>query len=178
MKRAVLSGAALLTAFVLPGCPVYPEDRGCFSDDDCPPGALCHSAGYCVMPGGSSTGGKSGSSSIGQCDAPTDCRANETCGEDGRCSTGSCRFHGCVAGFSCEAVEGVWSCVRSSGTGGMPGDSGPDARRDSGRSGAGGGGAGGDDAGGGDATDDVVTVDSSAVDANGSSDSASDATPE
>jgi hypothetical protein len=118
MKKVVLSGAALLTAFVLPGCPVYPEERGCFSHEDCPSGYACHAAGYCVLPGG-----QAGTGFADRCDDPKDCRVNETCGRDGRCHVGDCTFQsiGCVSGFECRAVDRVWTCTPSGGTGGTGG---------------------------------------------------------
>jgi|SoiMethySBSTD1v2_1073268.scaffolds.fasta_scaffold01228_26 hypothetical protein len=178
MKRAVLSGAALLAAFILPGCPVYPRDEACFNDYDCPVGSACYEDGYCAP----ASGGRGGGSSIGLCDEPSDCKANETCGSDGRCHTGSCRFHKCVSGFSCEAVEGVWSCVRGGGgTGGAGGSYGSGGRYGSGgsqstdaqvsdapRPDTGSGGAGGES----DAAADQTAPD--AAGSGGSSDSAAD----
>lgn len=123
MKRVVLSGAALLTAFVLPGCPIYPEERGCFSDADCHSGELCHVNGYCV---GTGSGGRGGSPSLPQCDEPSDCKVNQTCGKDARCHVGSCGIDstGCVRGFECVTLDGVHTCVRQGGTGGAGGASG------------------------------------------------------
>lgn len=173
MKRVVLSGAALLATFVLPGCPVYPEERGCFSNEECPPGAACHAAGYCVL-----VDGAAGTGSLGQCDEPKDCRANETCGKDARCHVGSCKFHDCVSGFECRAVQGVWACTNDTGSGGASGTSGyggdanvadssqPDVNADA----AGSGGAGTD---GGDS---ALPDDSGS--GGGSTDSASDVAPD
>jgi hypothetical protein len=135
MKRVVLSSAALLAALVLPGCPVYPEERGCFTHEDCRGGEVCSVNGNCVIANGGAGGaGGAGGSSSGQCDEPSDCRGNQTCGRDRRCHVGDCTFHGCVSGFECRQVEGDWACARSGGgTGGSAGygdaavDSEPDA---------------------------------------------------
>jgi hypothetical protein len=179
MKKVVLSGAALLTAFVLPGCPVYPEERGCFSHDDCPSGYACHAAGYCVLPDG-----HAGSSSVPQCDEPRDCRVNETCGRDRRCHVGDCTFQsiGCVSGFECRSVDRVWTCTPSGGTGGTGGSSGyggvdasqPDVNP------GGSGGTGPDgavpDGGGGDATSDSASDAASDSASDAATDATSDAT--
>ena len=128
MKRVVLSSAALLAALVLPGCPVYPEERGCFSQEDCRSGEVCSVHGNCVNAAGGAGGGAGvagvggvGGSSSGSCDEPSDCRGNQTCGRDARCHVGDCTFHGCVSGFECRQVEGDWACARSGGTGGSAG---------------------------------------------------------
>ena len=163
MKRVVLSVAALLTAFVLPGCPIYPEERGCFSHEDCPSGYACHAAGYCVL-----VDGNAGSGSGPQCDEPKDCRVNETCGKDRRCHVGDCTFHGCVTGFECRSVDRSWACTQSSSTGGAGGSSGygGDAAADSSQPDVNAGGTGG-------TGPDGAAPDGSAGD--GASDSASDA---
>jgi hypothetical protein len=184
MKKVVLSGAALLTAFVLPGCPVYPEERGCFSHADCPSGYACHAAGYCVL-----VDGHAGSGSVAQCDEPKDCRVNETCGRDGRCHVGDCTFQsiGCVSGFECRAVDRVWSCTPSGGTGGTSGAGGSsgyggDAAVDGSQPDANAGGTAGaapdgavPDGGGGDATSDSASDAPSDSASDSASDSSSDA---
>ena len=177
MKKVVLSGAALLTAFVLPGCPVYPEERGCFSHEDCPSGYACHAAGYCVL-----MDGHAGTGSTPLCDEPRDCRVNETCGRDRRCHVGDCTFQsiGCVSGFECRAVDRVWSCISSGGTGGTGGVGGssgyggvdasqPDVN-------PGGSGGTGPDGGGADATSDSASDAASDSASDAASDSTSDAT--
>jgi hypothetical protein len=115
MKRVVLSSAALLAALVLPGCPVYPEERGCFTREDCRSGEVCSADGDCVSAAGGAGGAGVGGSSSDQCDEPSDCRGNQTCGRDRRCRVGDCTFHGCVSGFECRHVEGDWACARSDG---------------------------------------------------------------
>jgi hypothetical protein len=159
MKRAVLWSAALMTAFALTGCPVYPDDRrGCFDDEDCAPGYACdHATGACFLPGGGGSGGGSAS-----CSAPDDCRLNETCDKSGVCQTGSCHVDsvGCVSGYSCEIVDGTWTCVASSSSGGAAGASGAagaggaDAGTSTGGSGGEASSDGGDDEGGGGAAAD------------------------
>jgi hypothetical protein len=166
MKRVVLSSAALLAALVLPGCPVYPEERGCFVHEDCRSGEVCSAHGDCVNAVGG-VGGVGGSSS-GQCDEPSDCRGNQTCGRDRRCHVGDCTFHGCVSGFECRQVEGDWACARSGGgTGGSAGYG--DAAVDSEPDAAGSGGTGTD------ASDGAVPDAGSDADDDASADSGSDA---
>jgi hypothetical protein len=178
MKRVVLSSAALLAALVLPGCPVYPEERGCLTREDCRSGEVCSVHGDCVIANGGA-GGVGGSSS-GQCDEPRDCRGNQTCGRDGRCLVGDCTFHGCVSGFECRQVEGDWACARSDG--GVGGSAGyGDAAVDSEPDAAGSGGTGTDasdsavpDAGN-DAGDDAPGDSGSDAQADAPGDSATDA---
>lgn len=169
MKRALLTGFLLVGAALLSGCPIYPEDRlVCETSLDCPDGYACSaSTGYCYLPSSGSGGGTSG----GSCDEPKDCDFNETCSSKGVCKTGSCKFHGCVAGYTCAIEGGTWTCVGggSGGTGG--GDAGSDADVDSGvdaSSGGTGGSAGSDAATGGAAGGDAASGGS------GGSDAASD----
>ncbi len=98
------------------------------------------------------------------CASPLECFENETCGDDGLCHSGNCRFWGCVAGYSCvvtasqtaECQPGDGSTTQ--GVGGEGGGQGGEAAEGGGGAGGsggeaeGGGGAGGDDptgAGGG-----------------------------
>ena len=57
MKHALLFGLSLVGAALVPGCPIYPEERlFCESSLDCPSGYACDpGSGYCVIPSG--TGG-------------------------------------------------------------------------------------------------------------------------
>lgn len=165
MKRALLTGFALLGASLLSGCPIYPEDRlVCDTNLDCPGGYACGSNGYCYLPGGG--GGPSGPS----CNEPKDCDFNETCTAKGVCRSGDCSFHGCVSGYTCAVDQGVWSCVQSSGSGGTGGgdagtDTGSDAPSEGSTGGA--GGTGGSDAssGGSDAATDGAAGSDAASDA-------------
>ncbi|MBE7484710.1 MAG: hypothetical protein HS104_32680 [Polyangiaceae bacterium] len=173
MKRALLTGFLLVGATLLSGCPIYPEDRlVCETSLDCPDGYACSAAtGYCYLPSSGSGGGTSG----GSCDEPKDCDFNETCSSKGVCKTGTCKFHGCVAGYTCAVEEGTWTCVGggSGGTGGSDAgsDAASDADIDSGvdaSSGGTGGSAGSDAATGGAAGNDAASGGS------GGSDAASD----
>ena len=174
MKRVVLSGAALLAALVLPGCPVYPEERGCFSNQDCRAGEMCNVHGNCVIPPSSVGGAGGAGGGTGQCDEPSDCRGNQTCGSDRRCHIGDCTFHSCVRGFECKPVNGEHTCTRvgdaAGGAGGTAGQG--DAAVDSGQ-------AGGDAAGSGgtgtDASDDAPPTDAGSEDAPSSDGGGTDA---
>jgi hypothetical protein len=106
MKRAVLWSLTLFLALCLPGCPIYPDDQGCFSDSDCGGGYTCdYPSGLCVQ-----------TEPVPECRRPEDCVANYTCGPDQECHPGSCYFHGCVAGYSCQDYQRAWRCVQD-GTG-------------------------------------------------------------
>ena len=148
MKRALLIGLSLLSAALLSGCPIYPEERlFCETNLDCPAGYACDGdTGYCRVVGG--TGGATGKT----CDAPKDCGFNQTCSSKGVCKTGDCSFHGCVTGYTCVVDQGTWACV--SGTGGTGGSAGPDGGDGSAGT-DGGDGSAGDD-GGSDATTDAA----------------------
>ncbi len=159
MKRAMLTGLALVGAALLSGCPIYPEDRlVCETSLDCPDGYSCSaSTGYCYLPAGSG-GGPNG----GTCDEPKDCDFNETCSSKGVCKTGDCSFHGCVAGYTCAVDQGTWSCVAGGSGGTDGGDAGSDAPSDGSAgsdasSGGTGGSAGSDAATGGAAGSDAAT---------------------
>ena len=39
------------------------------------------------------------------CSSPFECLETETCGDDGACHSGNCRFWGCVEGYSCVTTE-------------------------------------------------------------------------
>ncbi len=145
MKRALLIGLSLLSAALLSGCPIYPEERlFCETNLDCPAGYACDGdTGYCRVVGG--TGGATGKT----CDAPKDCGFNQTCSSKGVCKTGDCSFHGCVTGYTCVVDQGTWACVSGTGGTGGAGGTGGSAGTD------GGDGSAGDD-GGSDATTDAA----------------------
>jgi hypothetical protein len=104
MKRAVLYAVTIVgAALALPGCPIFPEDHGCFGNHDCAPGYVCDRAsGACVA---------SSSLPDGTCTQPSDCGINETCASDGICRIGDCTFVDCVAGYTCDINDGSWSCI-------------------------------------------------------------------
>jgi hypothetical protein len=175
MKRAAVWSAALMTAFALTGCPVYPDDdRGCFDDEDCAPGYACdHVTGACFLPGSGGSGGGSAS-----CSEPDDCRLNETCSKSGVCQPGSCHVEsvGCVSGYSCEIVDGTWTCVASSSSGGAAGASGAGGAVDAGMDAAAetSSDSGDDDGGGGAAADGGLAESGSAAAAGASPDASND----
>ena len=155
MKRALLIGLSLLSAALLSGCPIYPEERlFCETNLDCPAGYACDGdTGYCRVVGG--TGGATGKT----CDAPKDCGFNQTCSSKGVCKTGDCSFHGCVTGYTCVVDQGTWACVSGTGGTGGAGGTGGSAGTDGGDGSAGtdgGDGSAGDD-GGSDATTDAAS---------------------
>jgi hypothetical protein len=106
MKRAVIACLSTAVALFMTGCPIYPSDNLCHSRWDCAPGYTCdQGSGTCAAPAPA-------------CIRPTDCtNENETCTPDGTCQIGTCRLLGCVAGFTCSAVNGVWTCAQGSGRG-------------------------------------------------------------
>jgi hypothetical protein len=107
MKRALLWPTALLVALGASGCPIYSNDRGCFSDSDCGNGYLCESpSGLCVR-----------AENAYACKSPADCYPNYTCGADRHCSAGSCQLNGCVSGYSCRPYSGSWACLRDGSVG-------------------------------------------------------------
>jgi Cys-rich repeat protein len=112
MTRAALMALLGTTAMVLQGCPVFPDDpRGCTSDSQCPSGYFCElGSAVCSQPAQNRI-----------CRAPDECGVREVCGDDGRCHVGSCSLSGCVSGYACEAVGGVWQCVASGGAAGASG---------------------------------------------------------
>jgi hypothetical protein len=117
MKKKLFPGACALLVLVsvgLSGCPVYDDDsEGCYDDYDCSSGYYCdYPSGACL---------RYGSSDL-ECDAPSDCAANETCSKSGICAVGDCHFKsvGCVSGFECSSARGFWECVRE-GSGGSDG---------------------------------------------------------
>lgn len=116
MKRLLLLAALLGTSSMLPGCPIYADDDDCRNDSQCAPGYACdESTGDCR------------STARTQCDQPSDCDGNQTCGRAGRCRAGDCTFEeiGCVSGYVCAAPDGVWRCVtESGGAGGATGEGG------------------------------------------------------
>lgn len=137
MKRWLsLVALASLPAFVS-GCPIYEDTSGCFDDLDCPSGSTCDvPSGLCVAAGGGAPGRS--------CSMPSQCSQNETCSADRTCKSGSCRFHGCVAGWACGVADRSWQCISTA-------DAGPDSS-DASEGGVGGSsGAGGAAGGGGDA---------------------------
>jgi hypothetical protein len=106
MKRVLFGSAMVAFALGLAGCPIYPNDDGCVIDSDCTDGFSCdYSSGSCVR-----------ADEANVCHAPSDCYPNYTCAADNHCSPGSCRFHGCVTGYSCENDTGRWACVPSGTT--------------------------------------------------------------
>lgn len=51
------------------------------------------------------------------CSSPLECFENETCGDDGVCHSGNCRFWGCVAGYSCVTTDrGTAECQQGDGS--------------------------------------------------------------
>jgi hypothetical protein len=100
------------------------------------------------------------------CTSPLECFENETCGEDGVCHSGNCRFWGCVAGYSCVTTDrGTAECQQGDGSttgqggggeGGSEGTGGAGGESPDGAGGAGGGtgegGAGGATGAGGEGT--------------------------
>jgi hypothetical protein len=107
MKRALLWSMVLSVSLGLTGCPVYPDDGGCFEDSDCGSGYACdYPSGACVR-----------TTQPVECTKPADCAANYSCGEDNRCHAGSCAARGyrCVAGYVCDGSSGSWECVRDPG---------------------------------------------------------------
>lgn len=177
MKRALLTGFALVGATLLSGCPIYPEDRlVCETSLDCPDGYACSAAtGYCYLPSGSG-GGPNG----GSCDEPKDCDFNETCSSSGVCKTGTCSFHGCVAGYTCAIEQGAWTCV-AGGSGGSGGsDGGSDAETDgsagsdSGADSSSGGSAGAGGSAGSDAATGGAAGSDAGIDGSAGSDAAND----
>ena len=150
MKRAVLWSLTLFVALCLPGCPIYPDDQGCFSDSDCGRGYVCdYPSGLCVQ-----------TQTTPECQRPEDCQANYTCGSDQQCHPGSCYFHGCAPGYVCQDDQGVRRCVRN-GTGNLDAGAAPDAPtpRDAG------------------INDDASSFDSSVRDSGNAPEAASDAAP-
>jgi hypothetical protein len=115
---ALLGGGALLA----PGCAIYDDEwtGECILDCQPPPEEP-------------------------SCAAPSDCLANETCGDDGRCHSGNCRFWGCVAGYACIVTDrGTAECEPGDGGGGGAGGSGAAGEGGAGgATGAGGSGEGG-----------------------------------
>ncbi|MGC4087562.1 MAG: hypothetical protein QM756_06655 [Polyangiaceae bacterium] len=89
---------------MLPGCPIYGDDQGCSVDDDCPDDYACDDL--------------VGSCRPNSCTAPTQCPSNQTCSRDGKCVVGDCSWAdiGCVTGYACSSVSGVYECVRGSST--------------------------------------------------------------
>jgi hypothetical protein len=125
MKKKLFPGACALLVLVsvgLSGCPVYDDDsEGCYDDYDCSSGYYCdYPTGACL---------RYGPSDSNECNAPSDCAANETCSKSGICAEGDCHFKsvGCVSGFECSSARGFWECVREgsgTGDGGAPASSG------------------------------------------------------
>jgi hypothetical protein len=106
MKRALIACLLTTVTLFMAGCPIYPSDNLCHSHWDCAPGYTCdQGSGTCVAPAPA-------------CVRPADCtNENETCALDGTCQIGSCRLVGCVAGFTCAAVNGAWTCTEGSASG-------------------------------------------------------------
>ena len=126
----------LALAGIVPGCPIYDQDAGCFDDLDCAPGYLCDGVtGICYAEGQGAL-----------CNRPSDCDTdnNETCDRTGTCAIGDCHFPsvGCVQGYVCSSESGRWQCVsEDAGQGG--GDAGGAASVSGGAPGAGGAPGGG-----------------------------------
>ncbi|MEB2312819.1 MAG: hypothetical protein OZ928_13280, partial [Polyangiaceae bacterium] len=133
MKQTAVLGTLFASVLLLPGCPVFPDPVPCLSSADCAGGFVCDfGSGSCVR----ASGGSGGASGGRVCARPSDCGANETCGQDARCHLGDCTFKrtGCVTGYQCQVSNGAWACVpESTGSGGMAGGAGA-----AGASGAGG----------------------------------------
>ncbi len=89
---------------VLLGCPMY-GSTDCRDDRRaCAAGLTCDlRTGLCVTVERSAAGER--------CDAPEQCAEGTTCGDDGRCHSGSCALHECVTGYQCEVVDGGHTCV-------------------------------------------------------------------
>lgn len=122
-----LAGLAVLAVAGLasPGCAIYDDEwtGDCILDCQPPTDALA-------------------------CAGPSECLENETCGEDGRCHSGNCRFWGCVEGYGCEVTDrSTAECVPGGGQGGQ-GAGGDQGGGDQGGSGPGGGDQGGGGGGG------------------------------
>lgn len=108
------------------GCSSNDIDYGCYSDGDCGEGYRCEdSTGACYA----------WTDTVDIfCKKPTDCITGYTCGEDRRCASGDCSFHGCVTGFECESSTGRWECLPTSV--GAAGASGNEDNSQAGTSGA------------------------------------------
>ncbi len=126
MKRHATGLLAGLSALVLSGCPIYPNEIECYDNFDCPSGTYCNEYNHCVKPpdGFGGSGGSAGTGGFSNaCDEPDDCGPNETCGEDGTCHTGDCFFSGCVSGYEC-VLDGYQYVCLPVGTGGSGGGTG------------------------------------------------------
>jgi hypothetical protein len=128
MKRFALLVCLLAVALMVPGCPIYGSDDGCYQDSDCPGGYLCDGlTGLC-------------SPSVAVvCSTPAECGASETCGRDGLCHAGDCSWPkiGCIAGLECSGASGMFRCVEGTSGGGAGGQGGETGMSGA-RSGAGG----------------------------------------
>ncbi len=144
MKQIFWMSLFGLSAAVLGGCPIYPDNgsqrvcRGssCYScpndyysdgcstwqcnyDSECPGDYQCIS-NQCVSSGRPDSGFT--------CTQPGDCSAGENCGSDGQCHVGDCSNSGCPSGLQCKLSNGTLQCVGTpTRDGGTTSDSGHDS---------------------------------------------------
>lgn len=116
-KRRTRGMLLVLAGFATQACPMFSGEPGCWYDGDCAPGFLCDRRDGTCFP--------EPVVQFESCTEPADCRVGETCSPDALCVPGDCTFSGCIAGFSCDVIDGRWSCrPESAAIGGMAGQGG------------------------------------------------------
>ena len=116
-KRRIQSMLLLFAGITTQACPMFSDDAGCWYDGDCAPGFLCDRRnGTCF---------REPMVEPDSCSEPADCRVGETCSPDALCVPGDCTFSGCIAGWTCDVIDGRWGCrSETSAAGGMAGQAG------------------------------------------------------
>jgi hypothetical protein len=121
MKRTLGLAMVALTGALASGCPVFPHERTCYDQYDCPADYYCAYPDNVCMPrtgGGGGTAGQAGQSASTPCSSPSQCDFNSVCGKDGFCHTGDCFFSGCVQGYQCVKDSSYYVCKPATPDGG------------------------------------------------------------
>lgn len=110
-QKSLGLGLSVIVGLMYAGCGSGSTE--CSVPSDCPAQSSCDIlTGTCVAL-------SFDSGAVESCTAPSDCApSGETCTPEGECRPGSCKFYGCVQGYSCRPVQGVFQCA--SGDGGVP----------------------------------------------------------